>query len=223
MTNAAWWYVNRAAGLVAWVLLTGSLLVGLLLSGKALGRKARPNWLLDLHRGLSGLAVAFVGVHIVGAVADSYVHFGVADILVPGASGWRPLAIAWGVVSLYLLVAVEASSLLRKHIPKQIWKRLHFLSFPLFLTATAHGITAGTEMGKTAGLAAAAVATVAIAGLTTHRVAAETRGRNRPSRPPGPPRPTAPIPPVAYVGPTAPAQPVRSPEPVGRVPVHGPF
>ncbi len=188
-----WWYINRAAGLVAWALLGASIVVGLLLSSKALGKKVRPNWIQDFHRGLSGLAVAFVGVHVAGAIGDNYIHFGAADVLVPFASGWRPIATAWGVVSAYLLIAVELSSLLRKHIPKLAWRKIHFLSFPLFLTATAHGITAGTEAGTTAGIAVAALVTAAIAGLTALRVMSELDKAKQPpaSRQPVPrPEPT---------------------------------
>ena len=177
-----WWYVNRAAGLVSWVLLSASMIFGLLLSSKALGRKVRPNWIQDLHRGLSGLAVVFVGVHVAGTVGDNYLHFGWAESLVPFTSSWRPVAIAWGVVSMYLLLAVELSSLLRKHIPKRWWRTIHFASFPLFLTATAHGITAGTEMGTTLGIAAAALVTAAIAGLTTLRVINEVEHSHQPPR-----------------------------------------
>ena len=188
---AGWWYANRAAGLVAWALLSASMIVGLLLSSKALGRKVRPNWLTDLHRGLSGLAVAFVGVHVVAAVADSYVHFGPSEILVPFASSWRPVAIAWGVVSTYLLVAVEGSSLLRKHLPKAAWRKIHFLSFPLFVSATVHGVTAGSELGTTAGIAIAVLASAAITALTVIRVTDEVA---KAMQPPAPPRVPARVP-----------------------------
>lgn len=178
-----WWYVDRAAGLVSWALLSASVVLGLLLSSKALGRRVRPNWLQDLHRGLSGLAVVFVGVHVLGAVADSYIHFGWSEVLVPFASSWRPTAVAWGVVSLYLLVAVEVSSLLRKRIPKRWWRGIHFASFPLFLTATAHGVTAGSELGTTLGIAVAALVTAAVAGLTTLRIIHEAGKAKQPPRP----------------------------------------
>jgi predicted ferric reductase len=178
-----WWYINRAAGLVSWALLSASIVFGLLLSSRALAGRVRPNWIQDLHRGLSGLAAAFVAVHVLGAVADSYLHFGWAEVLVPFASSWRPMAVAWGVVSLYLLVAVEATSLLRKRLSPAAWRRVHFLSFPLFLTATAHGITAGSELGTTAGIAVAALATAAIAGLTTLRVIHEVAKAKRPPHP----------------------------------------
>ena len=177
------WYVNRAAGLVAWALIASSLVVGLLLSSKILGRRVRPNWLLDLHRGLSALSVTFVGVHVAGAVADNWVHIGWAEVLVPGASSWRPWAVAWGVVTTYLLIAVEGSSLLRKHLPKVVWRRIHFLSFPLFVTATAHGIAAGSDMGTTTGIAVAALVTAGIAGLTAWRVVDEIeKGQAKPKR-----------------------------------------
>ncbi|MCU1358566.1 MAG: putative rane protein [Acidimicrobiales bacterium] len=190
--NAAWWYANRAAGLVAWALLAASMLVGLMLSTKVAGKRVRPNWIQDLHRGLSGLAVAFVGVHVAAAIGDSFIHFGAADVLVPGASGWRPWAIAWGIVSMYLMVAVEGSSLLRKHLPKHVWRKLHYLSFPLFITATTHALTAGTDMGTTAGIAAVSLVSAGLVALTTLRVADEM-GKAK-AGPPARPTTTRPAP-----------------------------
>ena len=188
--SSAWWYASRSAGLVAWALLAGSVLLGLLLSTKAMGRRVRPNWIQDLHRGLSGLAVAFVAVHVATAVADSYVHFGLADVTVPFASGWRTLAIAWGIVSMYLLVAVEATSLLKKHLPKGWWRKLHYLSFPLFITATTHGLTAGPDSATTAGIATVTVVSAAVVGLTVMRIRDEmakaTAEAAKVARPPAP-------------------------------------
>jgi hypothetical protein len=145
MSSQIWWYVARAGGIVSWVLLSAGVIWGLLLSTKVLGRRPRSAWLLDLHRFLGGLAVVFTVVHVGAIVADSYVHFGVADILVPFASSWRPTAVAWGVVAVYLLAAVELTSLLRKHMSKRAWHATHLLSLPLFLVATLHGLTAGTD------------------------------------------------------------------------------
>ncbi len=177
------WYVNRAAGIVAWLLLASSMMVGLLLSSRALGKKARPNWLTDLHRGLSGLAVAFVAVHIAGAVGDNYINFGTADILVPFASGWKPLAMAWGIVSMYILLAVEGSSLLRKHLSKKTWRAIHFSAFPLFITATTHAYTAGTDARSMVGIAVAALATAVIATLTILRIKDEVAKAKQPPPP----------------------------------------
>jgi DMSO/TMAO reductase YedYZ heme-binding membrane subunit len=93
---------------------------------------------------------------------------------------------AWGVVGLYLLAAVEISSLLRRHLSKATWRRIHFLSFPLFVSATAHGITAGTELGTKYGIIAAAVVIAAVGALTAMRVVDEAE---QPRNPDGTPRP----------------------------------
>ncbi|MGZ4139219.1 MAG: 2Fe-2S iron-sulfur cluster-binding protein, partial [Actinomycetota bacterium] len=116
------WYVARAAGLVAWTLLTASVVWGLSITTKVLRGRPRPAWLLDMHRYLAGLAVIFTGVHIAGIVADSYVHFDVMSVLIPFASRWRPGAVAWGVAGLYMLLAVELTSLARARLPKKLWR-----------------------------------------------------------------------------------------------------
>ena len=116
MNSQVWWFVARSSGIIAWALLTLSVVWGLLLSTKVsatriAARKLRPAWILDLHRHLGGLAVIFTAIHLIGIAADSYVTFGWADIFVPMASEWKPGAVAFGVVSLYLLLAIEATSL----------------------------------------------------------------------------------------------------------------
>jgi len=139
------WYIARSSGLVSWSLLALATLWGLALSTKVLGKRPRPNWILDLHRLLGGLALIFTGVHVGALLVDQYIGFGVQDILVPFASRWQPGAVAWGVVGLYLLLAVELTSLARARLPKKVWRRTHYASFPLFVTATIHGLAAGTD------------------------------------------------------------------------------
>jgi hypothetical protein len=170
--NTLPWYVARASGFVGWGLLSASVLWGLAISGKAtsFGRRPRPNWMLDLHRYLGGLATVFTAVHVAAVVADSYVHFDLASIVIPFASSWKPTAVAWGVVSMYLLLAVELTSLARKRLPRKAWRMVHFASFPLFVSATVHGFTAGTDGHNMAFVVTAAVVIVAVAGLTRRRV-----------------------------------------------------
>jgi DMSO/TMAO reductase YedYZ heme-binding membrane subunit len=115
------------------------------LSTRALGAKPRAPWLLDLHRFLGGLTVLFVGGHVAALVADSYVEFGPRDILVPMASAWRPLPVALGVVAMYLLVAVEVTSLLRRRLPARVWRAVHLSSYGVYLAASIHFLTAGTD------------------------------------------------------------------------------
>jgi predicted ferric reductase len=182
------WYVARAAGLVSWALLAAATLWGLALSTKVLGGRPRANWLLDLHRWLGGTALAFTGVHVVAILADQYVHFGLDQILIPLASKWHPVAVAWGIVAAYLLVAVEVTSLARARLSKRTWHRVHTASFVCFVMATVHGLTAGSD-GKTtvARLVALAVGTVFI-GLTTLRLSEVARSHRAGPSPSAAPR-----------------------------------
>ncbi len=170
------WYTARAGGIVAWALLAASVVWGLWLSGRVRPFGVRPAWVLDLHRFLGGLATMFVGVHVLAILADSYTSFGLSDVLVPFASSWHPLAVAWGVVGLYLLLAVELTSLARKHLPKQIWRAVHVSAFPLYALATIHYLSAGTDAMNPMSLVAIAVATGSVVALTIRRVS-EMRAR----------------------------------------------
>ena len=172
MNEQFWWFLARSSGIVAWALLVGSVCLGLVLSTRALGKRPTPAWSLDLHRGVSGLAVALTAVHLAALVLDSYVEFGALEILVPMTSSWRPVAVTWGVVALYLLVAVEVSSLLRTRIPARVWRRIHLTSFGLYLTATLHFVTAGTDVDGVPGTAAVVGSMVLIAALTLVRILA---------------------------------------------------
>lgn len=145
MNEHIWWYVARATGLVAWGLATASVLWGMALSTRALGPKPRAPWLLDLHRYLGGLTVLFVAAHIGALMADSYVDFGPVDVLVPMASSWKPAPVAYGIVALYFLVAVEVTSLLRSRIPKRVWRGVHLTSYGVYALASVHFLTAGTD------------------------------------------------------------------------------
>jgi DMSO/TMAO reductase YedYZ heme-binding membrane subunit len=140
------WHVARATGLVAWGLAAASVVGGFALSGRFFERRlVPPAWLADLHRSLGGLAVVFSLVHVAALLVDDYVEFSLVDVLVPLTADWRPGAVAWGIVALYLLLAVEVSSLLRRRLPAAWWRRVHVLSVPLFGAGTLHLLTAGTD------------------------------------------------------------------------------
>ena len=178
------WYLARSAGLLAWSLVTASVVWGLLLSSKAsaAGKRPRPAWVLDLHRYLGGLATVFVGVHVVALIADSYVHFDIVSALVPFASQWRPGAVAWGVVGFWFLLAVELTSLARRRLPRRAWRLVHGASFPLFIVATIHGFTAGTDSGSILFVGGAVLAILAVTALTGLRLEQARRSAAAPPR-----------------------------------------
>ena len=140
------WYVARSSGLVAWALILATIVWGLLLATKVLGRRPTPAWLLSLHRYLGALAVVFVGVHVGAILLDTYTGFGITDVLVPFTGSWHPAAVAWGIVGMYLLAAIEITSLLRRRMSKRAWHAVHLLSYFLFATTTVHMLTAGTDV-----------------------------------------------------------------------------
>lgn len=145
MDPKVWWYLSRATGPVAWGLAVASIIVGLALATRALGANPRAPWLLSLHRWLGGLTVLFTAGHVASIVADSFVDFGPTDVLVPLASSWRPVAVAWGVVAAWLLVAVEITSLQMKRLSRRSWHAIHLASYAVAVLATIHGLTAGTD------------------------------------------------------------------------------
>src|SRR5256885_4240676 len=139
------WYVARSSGIVAWALILATIVWGLLLATKMLGRRPTPAWLLSLHRYLGAVTVAFVGVHVGAILLDTYTNFGITDVLVPFTGSWHPLAVAWGIVGMYLLAAIEITSLVRNRMSKRAWHAVHLLSYFLFATTTVHMLTAGTD------------------------------------------------------------------------------
>jgi DMSO/TMAO reductase YedYZ heme-binding membrane subunit len=180
MSSQLWWYTARAGGIVAWALLAASVVWGLLLSTRLRPGGAAPSWTLDLHRFLGGLAVIFTAVHVAAIMLDSYVHFGLVDVLVPFAASWHAGWVAWGIVSMYLLLAIELTSLTRRWLPKRVWRRTHMLSLPLFGLATVHFVLTGTDAGSPFALAGVVICSLAVLGLVARRI---DRSRPAPPRP----------------------------------------
>ena len=175
MSSQVWWYAARSGGLLAWALLAASVLWGLALTTRVAGRLTRAAWLLDLHRFLGGAALVFTGIHVVAILLDGYVHFGLAEVLVPLTGTWHPVAVAWGIVGLYLLAALEVTSLARAHFPQRLWRRVHYLSFPLFVLTTVHALSAGTDRHAPVVLGGIGGVCAAVTVLTAFRLASARR------------------------------------------------
>ena len=142
------WYATRAAGINAWLAACLSTLVGLLMTSRVLGRRPTLPWLLDLHRYLSAMAIVFLVVHILTLRFDPFVGFGWADVLVPGAAtvpGLGRVALALGVVAGWMMVVVEATSLVKKRLPPRVWHTVHLTSFGTVVLGAVHGIEIGSD------------------------------------------------------------------------------
>ncbi len=180
LTEKLSWYVARASGLVAWSIVTVSILWGLALSSRIVRRKGAPAWLLSLHRYLGSLSLVFVAIHVAAIIADNYVSFGWADLFIPMASSWRPGATAWGIAAFYLLIAIQVTSWLMRRLSRRLWHTIHLSSLLLFISATVHGFQSGADRSNRlvhwlAISSMVLVVTMIIVRLSTHNM---RRSRN---------------------------------------------
>jgi DMSO/TMAO reductase YedYZ heme-binding membrane subunit len=127
------------------VFLLATLAFGTVISGRIAPKGGARRWFNDLHPYLGGLSVLFVGLHVFAVMADTTIGFGPLQALVPFTSTWRPVAVAWGVIGVWLLGAVMVSSWARRRLARRTWHRIHLTSYALAAVVTLHGLTAGTD------------------------------------------------------------------------------
>jgi predicted ferric reductase len=173
------WYVVRASGVLAFVFLTVSVVLGLLLSGRARA-KLWPRFALEDVHGFAGvLAGVFIGAHGLALLVDSYMPFSLLQLVLPGTSAYRPLATACGIVAAELLAALAVTNRLRQQIPRRLWRRAHYLNFAVWTLALAHGIAAGTDAGTLWAGLLYTLCGAAVAGLTVWRALGPPTQRRR--------------------------------------------
>jgi DMSO/TMAO reductase YedYZ heme-binding membrane subunit len=157
MTGAtAFWYASRATGIVALLLLTAVLVLGILVNRQ--GRlPGLPRFAVSgLHRNISLLAVAFIVVHVLTAVLDSYVSIPVLSGVIPFASGYERFWLALGAISFDLMLAMIITSLVRGRLNRTLWRAIHLLAYLSWPVAFAHSIGSSKDLqhGKLLGVAA---------------------------------------------------------------------
>jgi sulfoxide reductase heme-binding subunit YedZ len=177
MRDPTFWILARASGLTAYVLLTASMLAGLVVKSRVLGRAVKPASAVDVHRFLALLGLGAVALHGLALVLDSTVEIGLPALLVPGLSPYRPLWTALGVLAAELTALIVVSFPLRKRIGARTWRRLHWATYAVFVAATVHGLAAGTDTSRPWGAALYAGAAGAVVFATAWRALI------RPSRP----------------------------------------
>jgi methionine sulfoxide reductase heme-binding subunit len=138
------WIILRAAGIGAYLTLFGSVAWGLIGTTNLGGKKISRNTATLVHQFLATGAFILLGVHLGGLLLDRFVPFTPVDVLVPLRANFKPIAVAVGIATMYLMVVVLGSSWIRKHVGPKWWRRLHLLAVPMFSLAMAHGIFAGT-------------------------------------------------------------------------------
>jgi sulfoxide reductase heme-binding subunit YedZ len=158
------WYVARASGTVAYVLLSASVIVGALMSGRA--RLSWPRFAVEeLHRFLTILTGVFIVVHGGALLLDRVVPISLGQEVVPFTSSYRPFALGLGVTAAELMAAVGLTNLVRDQLPRHIWRRAHYLTIAVWVFASVHGVLAGSDRGDPwfAGVVASAASAVLLA------------------------------------------------------------
>jgi methionine sulfoxide reductase heme-binding subunit len=147
-SNTTVWYAARAGGVVAYLLVSASVLAGILLAGK----KRVPGFprfaVEDVHRFLGLLAALFIAIHVGSIALDTVVPFTLTQLVVPFTASYRPVATGLGVVAVELLLAVGVTNRLRRRLPYRVWRRAHYATLAVWLLATVHGILAGTDRNQ---------------------------------------------------------------------------
>lgn len=168
------WFASRACGLVALLLLTGTVVLGALHTGRA-ATAAWPRFVVHgLHRNLALLAVVFVAMHVATAILDPYAGIRWIDAVVPFASGYHPFWTGLGAAALDLLAALVVTSLARTRLPLPLWRGVHRAAYGLWPVALAHGLGIGdadSRLGWVRGVdlaCALAVAVAVVARLRAH-------------------------------------------------------
>jgi sulfoxide reductase heme-binding subunit YedZ len=181
-SSTALWYSSRATGVVSLVLLTAVVVLGIVVNRQ--GRlPGLPRFAgLGLHRYLSLLAVGFLVVHVLTAVADPFVSIRLAAAIIPFASAYQPLWLGLGAVSLDLMAAIIVTSLLRRRIGRRPWRAVHWLAYVSWPVALAHSIGSSGDLQGGPLLALAAACTLAVAGAVGWRTLRTLRSTPRARR-----------------------------------------
>jgi len=156
------WYTIRATGVVALVLLTVTTVLGLLSASRVRTRRWPAFAQVDLHKRATLFALVFLGLHVLTAVVDSYVHVGLLAVLVPFVSPYQTFWTGLGTIAVDLLVAVAVSSALRQRIAPRTWRGLHWLAYGCWPFAMAHALGTGTDAAQLWMDAVAAACTIAV-------------------------------------------------------------
>jgi sulfoxide reductase heme-binding subunit YedZ len=164
------WYATRATGVIALVLLTITVVLGI----AGIARVATPRWprvvTAGLHRNIALLVVAFVAVHVLTAVLDTYAGIGLISAVVPFSSAYRTLWLSLGTVAFDLLLALVVTSLLRARLGFRSWRAVHWFAYAAWPVALWHGLGTGTDSRLPWLLALDAACVASVAGAVWWRL-----------------------------------------------------
>jgi sulfoxide reductase heme-binding subunit YedZ len=180
--TTVFWYASRATGIVSLLLLTAVLVLGILVNRQ--GRlPGLPRFAVtSLHRNISLLAVAFIAVHVVTAVLDTYVSIPILSGVVPFDSGYERLWLGLGAISFDLMLAMIITSLVRGRLNRILWRAIHLLAYLCWPVAFAHSIGSSKDLQHGWLLDLSVACALAVVAATAWRLAHAARQLPRAAR-----------------------------------------
>jgi len=172
--DPTFWLLARATGITAYVLVTASVVAGIVLASRTRGRLG-PAARVELHKTLALTALGAIAAHALALTLDATVRIPPLALAVPGLSPYRPVAVGAGVLAGWLLLVVVVSFRVRRRIGGRAWRRLHYATFALFVLATIHGLAAGTDTARPWGQALYVASAGLVAFALSRRVLVRTR------------------------------------------------
>jgi sulfoxide reductase heme-binding subunit YedZ len=193
VNSTALWYTTRASGIVALVLLTATMVLGLATTNRARARNWPGYAQQEIHRRLSIVAMVLVGIHVLTSVLDTYVDISWATIVVPFTSSYGRFWVGVGTISLDLMAAVFVSSLLRARMKPGTWRALHWLAYLCWPLALAHTFGMGTDAGEGWVIVLAVVCILSVVASLAWRLRTSARRRAAVPQAPGAARTRPPV------------------------------
>jgi methionine sulfoxide reductase heme-binding subunit len=179
LNSPALWYATRATGLVTLLLLTVSMLLGIVTAGRLASEKWPRFLTVGLHRNITLLVLIFLALHVASTVVDTYTSIPATAALIPFASSYKAPWLGLGAVAVDLLIAVMVTSLLRSRLGFRAWRRLHWLAYACWPVALIHGLGTGTDQRTLWVFAATLSCAAAVAAAATWRLATASRAGAR--------------------------------------------
>ncbi len=171
LAPSSYWYLARGTGAVALVLLTASVVIGILGSVRFVAERW-PRFAIDaVHRDISLLVLVVLVIHIITSVLDGFAPITLLDGVIPFNSPYRPLWLGLGTLSFDLLVAIAATSILRRRVGYRAWRAIHWLAYGSWPIAVLHGLGTGSDVKQWWMLALTVACIVAVLVAVWTRIA----------------------------------------------------
>ena len=170
-----YWYLTLGTGVVALLLLTAGLVLGVM-GPTAFRTRRLPRFVVSgLHRNVTLLALAFVVVHVVTTILDTYTPIGLRDAFIPFVASYRPIWLGLGAVAFDLLLALIATSLLRNRLGFRAWRAVHWLAYVSWPVALFHSLGTGSDARSAWMVFLAFACTISVAAAVLWRIGTAAR------------------------------------------------